>query len=150
MRIHTSLLSETDMRQCAAVAGVRFARFAIHGSRSRSHAFEIVLTGSSSYRTQASGCEDDYAATWDEWGIFLGEIFRRDYGAHATYYASAEEFHWMTGDRFRGLTCGEQHKRHKFYPNGQSLTGSYHVSSCECGALRRFMASGRKFSELAA
>jgi hypothetical protein len=52
------------------------------------------------------GEEDGYALMWDEWGIVLAELYRRDPDLvcgsvkHPTY-ANAEDYHWQTGDRFQ-------------------------------------------------
>lgn len=135
MRIHTSATLD-DIYQAARVAGVGFTGVSRHGSRKASHAFEVGLTGSSSHRSQwrQSNCQ---AATWDEWGIFLAAVFEVDPNASATYYANADDFHWQTGDRFRTLQRVDQHARHKWSYVGESVTGSYWVHECACGAIMR-------------
>ncbi|MEU7814109.1 hypothetical protein [Pseudonocardia sp. NPDC049154] len=81
------------------------------------------------------------AATWDEWGIFLAEVFRRDPGATIpTAYRSADYFHWATADRFRELRVEDQHIRHRWDGYGRSITGAFQVRDCKCGARMRFEA----------
>lgn len=143
MRIHTSA-SEMQFQQAARKAGVSFARFGRHGSRSRSHAFDVILEGSSGRRGNGG---DHEAATWDEWGIFLAEVFRADPDAKCWAYDGAEHFRWVTGARFDTLTRAEQHARHKWIPQGCAATGAYAVSECRCGALQRWMLRG-SFADL--
>lgn len=147
MRIHTSL-TEQDMRDAARLAGVQFERLAQHGSRSRDHAFDFILTGSSGRRGNFGG--DYEAATWDEWGIVLGELFRRDPNAHCgkNSYESGEHFRWVTGGRFDTLTPADQHRNHKWEYSGVVVTGSYHVAECSCGAIQRWLALGHRFADL--
>lgn len=136
MIIHTSL-TEDDVRAAGTLAGITFARLAMRGSRKRDHAFDVILSGSGAHRSQYR--EQDYpAATWDEWGIFLAWIFRRDESADATYYKGADDFHWQTGDRFRTLTPSRQHKLHKWSFVSRAATGTYSVRECKCGAVNRW------------
>lgn len=86
-----------------------------HGSRSRKGAIELHLTGTSPYRPNRSHEEWEYAATYDEWGVVLGEIFETDPDARCVYYEDAEDFHWKTGGRFSAGTLPEDtHPRHKW------------------------------------
>lgn len=121
----------------AQKAGVRFERCTLHGSRSRDHAFDVIL---SSHNGRQAGWGLDYqAATWDEWGIFLAYIFDADPDAVCWAYKSADDFHWQTGDRFRTLTRDQQCKRHKWGLGRPNVTHSYSVSECrKCGAVRRW------------
>jgi hypothetical protein len=156
MRLHTNTITSRDLYAAAAAAGVRFGRLEEHGSRSRARAWDFTLTGSSPYRPNPGGrwARDDYdpgahAATWDEWGIFLAHLFDVDPDAHATgNYQSREHFRWCTGGRFDTLTPAGQHHRHRWEYTGESVTGSYAVHECECGAVHRWMTSGRRFEEL--
>jgi hypothetical protein len=150
MRIHSNSLDALDVRKAATLAGVAFTRFDLKGSRSREAAFDVILTGSSSRRQNFGG--DDYAATWDEWGIFLGHLFDLDPQAHAAgTYESGEHFHWATGGRYRegNLRPSTAHANHKWEWSGYSLNRSYSVSECACGAIRRWTTSGT-FAEFAA
>lgn len=139
MKIHSNTLTDADLYTAARQAAVGFTRKDAKGSRSRARAWDIILTGHSNTRQNFG---DDYAATWDEWGIFLGHLFAVDPEMTATYYSSADEFHWMTGDRFRTLAHADQHLRHTWKYQGASATGTYAVSECKCGAIQRRMVRG--------
>jgi hypothetical protein len=147
MRIHSDSISDLEIRKAARIAGVQFTRFGLHGSRSHEQAFDVILTGSST-RHQNGG--PDKAATWDEWGIFLGTLFNLDAAmvcgtVKRPIYASAEHFHWSTGGRYAGTPTAADFARahnHKWEFTGESMTGTYWVHECGgrngCGAVRRF------------
>lgn len=161
MRIHTDKLTETDVYQAARRAG-EAVRVTVteHGSKSRARAFNVTLTGTSSRRpNNGTGGRyrdgvgtDDYAATWDEWGMFLGELFRRDPAAVVpNVYESGEHFRWVTGARFDNLTPLYQHGRagHKWSGRYPNVTGVYYISECRgCEATHRRMAHGHAFAEI--
>jgi hypothetical protein len=141
MKIHTSLSQESIYR-AARLAGVDFERLNEHGSRSHPHAFDVILSGSGTTGGQwgnsgKDGAAPYKAATWDEWGIFLAAVFGADETAKATYYESADDFHWQTGGRFRMLRRDSQHLRHKWSFQGECVTGAYWVHECKCGAVKR-------------
>lgn len=136
MRIHTYLCK--GMIEAAALkAGVGFERLTLHGSKSRTHAFDVLLsgngvTGGAWGNSGTNGAAAYKSATWDEWGIFLGYVFDADPTATAATYHDADDFHWQTGHRFHGLAPADQHIRHRWtYTNGPG----HH---CKCGAARRF------------
>lgn len=137
MRIHTDKLSALDIYAAANFsAAVRVAEVTEHGSRTRERAFRFYLLGSSSFRpNQRDYDPDDYAATWDEWGIVIGHLFSQDPAAHfgRHSYRSAEDFHYKTGHRFVPgfITPDMQHKRHKWEPD---YARSFY---CDCGAVQR-------------
>lgn len=151
MRIHTDTLTARDIYDAADRAGDAVSvTFTQHGSRSRARAFNVTLTGSSSRRPNsggygAGGYGDTYAATWDEWGMFLAELFRRDPAMIAgspgrPVYADAEHFHWTTGGRFHALTPAYQHGKagHRWEYQGPSASGNYSISACtSCTATTR-------------
>jgi hypothetical protein len=164
MRLHTDTLTRYDIREAAGLAGATLADWTPKGSRSRDHAFEVKLLGSSSSRPNmgtASGDRfdrDEFAATWDEWGIFLGVLFDRDprmIAGGPNGYVGAVDYDWQTGHRFNPdgngnhpdmpgmLSPAEQHKRHRWEYQGPVATGSYAVHECTgrngCGAVRRFL-----------
>lgn len=150
MRIHTDKLTRADMLEAIKSAGVDFIRLEERGSRTRARAFDFILTGSGRHGTQGSyGDMTDRApksGTWDEWGIVLGELFRRDPAAVVPHvYDSGEHFRWATGGRFDTLTPAAQHIRHRWQYDGRCVTGAYYVSTCACGAVRRWMADGYDF-----
>lgn len=139
MRIHSDILTERDIYEAMGRAGdsVR-GTVTIHGSRSRAHAFNVNLTGTSSRRTNPGtsdaywGVDRDRAATWDEWGMFLSELFRRDPNLTIpSAYPTAGDFDRMTGGRYDTLTPEHQHRNHKWNYAGEPGT-----LKCACGAIR--------------
>jgi hypothetical protein len=130
MRIHGNSITRTQLGEAAALAGVTFVRRHWHESRSRDHAFEVILSGNSPYRCMG-GDRDEYAASWDQWGIFLNKIFDLDPSITIPrVYADAALFHKITGDRFRTLRLADAHRRHRWQAPGNC------TASCACGAFR--------------
>lgn len=124
MRIHTDYLTANDIHTAAWRAGVDVLRMTPHGSRSRTRAFEVALTGSSSRRTMDGSAQ---AATWDEWGAFIGHLYRVDEGIIAGQYKDWNNFHFQTNFRFgRDFKPVPGHS-HKWEYSGGWL-------NCECGA----------------
>lgn len=126
---------------------------AARGSRSHVRSLDVYLTGTSSRRPNNRGAHGgyDYAATWDEWGMFLARLYAADPAMVAgtvarPIYANAEHFRWATAGRFDTLTPAQQHGGvgHRWeYDGWESVTGSYVVHTCArgkspCGAVRRF------------
>lgn len=144
MRLHTDKLIGAQLHDAARKAGVTFYRYQEKGSHSRNRAFDVILEGSGRTGTRygnsgGSGAGRYTAATWDEWGIFLGELFRIDPQIKATYYHDGEHFRWATGGRFDELTAAGQHIRHRWNYSGESVTGAYAVRECPCGAINRWL-----------
>lgn len=55
------------------------------------------------------------AATWDEWGIFLGHIFDLDPEAKCWAYKDAADFNFQTDGRFEdGDIPADMHGDHRF------------------------------------
>jgi hypothetical protein len=138
MRLHTSTVTYSDILSAAYVAGAVVNECTGHGTRqaSQSHAFEVKLAGTSFYRMQSD--RDQYAATWDEWGIFLATLYKLDPRMVAgRTYADAHDFHWQTGGRFTTLTHERQHRRHHWgFGDGAD---SYDARTCTvCGATVRY------------
>jgi hypothetical protein len=141
MRIHSDHLTRQDIADAltAAGPGVSADDIARKGSRSRRQAWDVYLFGTSSNRpNNRDHSADEYAATWDEWGIVLGYLFRVDPSATVPgVYLNGDHFRWVTGGRFDTLTPAEGHKRHRWTYSGDSVTGSYYVHACTCGAVTR-------------
>jgi hypothetical protein len=140
MRIHSDSIDALEIRKAARIASVAFTRFSLHGSRKREAAFDVILTGASS-RRQNGG--PDKAATWDQWGIFLGTLYALDAEMSTPYYGSAEEFHWKTANRFRDITPADYvyGHNHRWEWTGEAVTGAYSVHACrsqDCLATQRF------------
>lgn len=136
MRIHSNVLTAEDIRKATTargMKGVRLDGFTTHGSRKRERAFEVKLTGNSSHRpnggTRGANSEnDEYAAQWDEWGIFLEELYTLDPDMVTPYYKDWEDFGYQTAWRFENLTAEQTHKRHKWeFAAPRQFT-------CKCGA----------------
>lgn len=139
MRIHT-YLCQGVIEAAALDAGVSFERLTLHGSKSRAHAFDVLLSGNGVTGGQwgnsgTNGAGPYKAATWDEWGIFIAAVFAADPTASMTYYDDAADFHYQTDDRFRDLTPAGQHIRHR-WSWLRSITGES-FDECQCGAVRR-------------
>lgn len=109
MRIHTDRLTFSNI-----IAAARLARADIDieqkGSKSRERAFVVHLTGESKRRPNRRGKSDPdaYAATWDQWGVFLGVLFHVDskrtfdvsLPMSAGMYSDQADFNYKTDSRF--------------------------------------------------
>ncbi len=96
MRIHTSL-TQAEIYACLP-DGVD-AYITRHNSRKRENAYEVTLYvyekdelhrrfgNSSGY-----GRSSDVAATWDEWGIWIDNVWEKDPSAIFPYYDSYADF----------------------------------------------------------
>jgi hypothetical protein len=134
MRIHADSLTFRQIADAAQVAHVDLDTMIDHGSRKRNKAFEIHLTGDSPRRPNSGkyGADgDDFAASWDQWGIFLAELFKADESVTIPrIYGDADQFNEATGGRFETLTYGSPsyHREHKWNSHG------HYTASCKCGA----------------
>ena len=99
MRIHADNLTMLQVYAAAKVARAEL-EITFHGSRKRDHAFEVKLTGESRRRPNFHDGSDVYAATWDQWGVFLAELFAADSTLTTQYYVDAEAYANATADRF--------------------------------------------------
>lgn len=153
MRIHSDTLTLHDLSMATSAAGMRGVYLLgntprVHESRSRARAYEVRLGGNSPYRTQ--GDRDVNAATWDEWGIFLADLFRRDMKMVSPYYLSLDHFVWTTAGRFTTLQWPDQHKRHQWVYEGRCVTGAYDVHVCKkCSARTRRLVPPHTWAEIA-
>lgn len=127
MRIHTDTIMVSDVYRATAANGMTGVSVDVmeHGSHSRARSFEVSLEGTGTRRKNTGrygGPADDgtYAATWDEWGIFLAYLFNVDPKAWAggtrkrPIYDGRADFHAATGGRFRTLEQADQHKNHRW------------------------------------
>ncbi len=134
MRLHTNLTS-ADIYEAARTAGVDLDKAEAHGSRKRDRAFEVKLTGNSRRRPNGGnyGAGDAYAATWDQWGIFLAVLFARDPALTCWAYDGAEAFGYATNWRFESLTLANSHGDHTF-----RYAGTPREYKCtKCDAIQR-------------
>jgi hypothetical protein len=120
MRIHSDTLTRDDFGRALADAGliadgVFLDGLMIHGSRSRAHGFEVRLAAmpgrdrnGKARRAPNSGTRGSLAgvkaATYDEWGYWLAELYDRDPDAIAGYYKGRDHFHRTTRDAYRIAT----------------------------------------------
>jgi len=137
MRIHSDTLTRRDLWDAATIARVEFDRFDDKGSRSRDHAFDVTLEGESRRRPNNRGNHNGaFAATWDQWGVFLAVLFSRDPGMVAPYYADHDEFNERTNHRFAvaGFWPADAHGDHHFQFDGVP----FEQECTKCTAIRRW------------
>jgi len=113
MKLQTSL-TEAEVRACLARAqasgdvpgDIEFDQFNPAGSRSRQYGWDVHIA-TEQVRTRADGKARPVAAyygvrgqlraaTHDEWGYFLAELFSADAGAIAGRYKGHDDFHAKT------------------------------------------------------
>lgn len=103
MKIHTNILTFQDL-YAAVPRGCYLAFFTTSdrpneprlfveaGSRSHERSYTVRLSGSSPYVMQGRTVENAKAATWDEWGLFIAALFKRDAAATIGNYKGVEDF----------------------------------------------------------
>lgn len=134
MRIHANTLTDADVYAAARLARVELATFTRHGSRSRDHAYEIKLTGESRRRPNGGSYDNEYAATWDQWGVFLAALFNADASIKCWAYDGAFDFHQRTMYRFEDGWPADAHGDHTFRYNGTP----YQQECTKCSAIQRW------------
>lgn len=119
MRIHTDTLTVDDLHAAAQLAGtdVRVETATRHGSRARAYALDFILSGHGKHGGQYGNLYYN-AASWDDYGIALAELFRRDPRAIVgtagrPTYDGADDFHERTVNRYRTLTPEQAHHNHR-------------------------------------
>lgn len=103
MRIHFNTNSEDTLRalhSAQEASGVTFEKMERHASRSARLAYEVILSGDSTHRINSSEFGREFAASWDQWGIFMAVIYEADPYATSWAYGSAQDFHHKTAFRF--------------------------------------------------
>jgi hypothetical protein len=162
VKIHSDKIAQGHLWSVEeGLGGISLVRSDLVGSRSRNHGWLIALSGTSRRLTNSGkyGAGDVHAATWDEWGLFLGALYAIDPdmlvgSAKWPIYHNADHFHWATADRFNeaepSYIEGNTHRNHRWQHTGTSVTGAYETCSCKgCQALRRRVAYGREWAEIA-
>ena len=124
MKIHSDHLDEAKLRDALATAKdaglvARDVVLAIYptGSRKRAHAWDCHLStsekrrpdGKVRHRAGSSISLRPSAATYDEWGHWLANVFTCDPNAIAGSYGSGPHFHYMTEGRYPGSVCRLDH-----------------------------------------
>lgn len=148
MRIHSDILTETDIERSTSAMGMRGVyteKLETRGSRSRARSFDVKLSGRSGRWTNSgtSGAETgNRAATWDEWGMFIGALFAIDPLAIIGMYPDGKTFHEVTFDRFTALTGPYQHGNHKWVYD--KLSGAQMCRDCEAQFDHLKLAAARK------
>ena len=90
MRLYSDTLTREDILEAAKAAGVYIWEWnEIKRARVRRQGWNIYLSGSSSYRSQATG---EKAATWDEHGIFMAALYRKDPKLRIAFYRDLRHF----------------------------------------------------------
>jgi hypothetical protein len=72
--------------------------------RVRARGWDVLLyrTGSTMhFNSGRYGAGEQGAASWDDYGWFLAELFRRDPALHAAYYRDETDFHRATRNGFK-------------------------------------------------
>ena len=145
MRIHSNTLTSRDVYAAAREARATVEVLTEHGSRSRDHAFEVKLSGESRRRPNGGnyGAERDvFAATWDQWGVFLQILFDADTDLTIPRaYADRDEYIRHTNARFTKIGGGwtdhwpaDAHGDHTFRYAGIPRT---HACT-KCSAVQRW------------
>lgn len=144
MRIHANTLTTSEIYKAARIARVEVEHLTEHGSRKRAHAFEVKLSGESRRRPNNNGAHGDvFAATWDQWGVFLACLFDADNEITIpSAYEDRENFQFKTDARFVKIGGGwdnywpaDAHGDHTF-----RYAGIPYTQSCtKCSATYRWM-----------
>ena len=115
MRLHTDKITRHDLQAAAFATGVILHEVTEHGSRSKDHALNFYLEGDSNHDSNGRWHK---AATWDQWGMFIANLYRIEYGAvfgpKNGGYRDASDFHWQTANRFKGAVLPDSHRQHKW------------------------------------
>lgn len=100
MRIHTDTLTVEHLEQ--AIEGMEhiIVRYTRRRSRQRARGYDVQLINDT----------DEYTlVTWDEWGLFISELFRIDPDAIIGQYINRATFLETTFSRFETLEVADVH-----------------------------------------
>lgn len=119
MRLHSNILTESEVRDALDRAKLRgnvdsridFSILDSRGSRSHKGAYEVKLEwngekvkgdGRRWTNTGSRGADThgNYAATYDEWGWFIAELFYKDEHATFGHYAGMDGFDAATRNKY--------------------------------------------------
>lgn len=136
MRFHTNEdVTVSVLRQAARIARVDM-EFTHHASRKTAQAYEIRLTGESRRRPNFYDGSDVFAATWDQWGVFIACLFEADpHMVCGTAYDGVSDFEDKTDERFLGDGWpADAHGDHTF-----RYSGTPRQQNCtKCSAVQRW------------
>lgn len=156
MRIHSDILTHSDINDAANAAGVLVMKNELHKSTSRKKAYDVALSGQGAYGG-AYGTLPYKVALWDEWGIVLAHLFAIDPNAHtgSQGYVSGAHFHWSTDHRYVDMVPTDIHLKHDWLSGPRDMIGLYGNGAyvqrvCRCGAIKRELSRGRAWSDFAA
>ena len=140
MKIHSDVITSQNISEATRAAGMRgvYEEHTTHGSRQRARSFNVKLTGNSTRRQNPGTSADrdvDFAATWDEWGMFIQALFVIDPEAIIGQYKDYDAFQLHTADRFENLTAPYSHGGGGHH----WISKAPYVQECSmCDATRRF------------
>jgi hypothetical protein len=105
MRLHTNILTPKTIHGQHVVFETRLKVEGPFGSRSHRHAYEITLRGiGPHHRKNAQNTSDnsisEKAATYDEWGKFIADLFRADPDAKIGPYNDRTDFRAKTNGKY--------------------------------------------------
>ena len=121
MRIHSDLLFITDLDRAMENAehkapNVTLHVIGSHSSRSHKKAYEVALRGHGARHTRPPNTgfrggpsTGERAASRDDWGWFMAEVFARDPGAWFGPYKTYNGFHRATDGKYHVSMGGFQH-----------------------------------------
>jgi len=93
MKVYSDTLTERDLFEAATLADVElYYCEPIGNTRVRLHGWEISLAGSSPYTSQSSFAGAHKAATWNEWGVWMVELYKRDPRVRIGNYKTLADF----------------------------------------------------------
>jgi hypothetical protein len=102
MKVYSNTLTDQDLRDAAKAARVGlWVCDRITRTRISKNAWEVSLTGSSPYTSQMG----DYhkAATYDEHGYWMAELFAKDPDARISWWKNADHFNEGTEHKYTAV-----------------------------------------------
>jgi hypothetical protein len=110
MRLHSDVLTQRDLFDAAMISGLHsrgayVESVTLHRSRSRARGMEFRLASdrSNQYRNSGQyGAEvwGPKAASWDDHGVWMAELFDRDPNAIIGPYKGRDAFHCATKEAY--------------------------------------------------
>lgn len=134
MKIHTDLTA-ADMETALDNSGIEGARLLMQEKRSRSKArrFDIYFDAEPMEGRRLSQHYDDgrqvTGITYDEWGLFIEQVFLMDESAKVGPYKDRNHFRDITNYRFDDLVWENRHDRHRFEFNRDHM--GFECTGCD-------------------